>query len=70
MRTRRTSTNVIAGCFVCGGSDAMWTSANAMALAARHTDATGHATWADQSLSVRYTCSDAPNQRSQKDSTS
>ncbi|MBW3099281.1 hypothetical protein [Pseudohoeflea coraliihabitans] len=54
MRETRTATNCIAGCFVCNGSDAMWTSKNAMALAARHHDATGHETWADQTLTVRY----------------
>jgi len=44
----------MAGCFVCNGSVAIWTAKNAMALAARHHDATGHMTWADQSLTVRY----------------
>lgn len=48
----------MAGCFVCRGSDAIWTSANAMAVAARHAAATGHETWADQALSVRYSCAE------------
>lgn len=56
---RRTSVSVIAGCFVCSGSDAIWTSKNAMAVAARHASSTGHETWADQSLSVRYQCRQA-----------
>lgn len=56
---RRTSVSVIAGCFVCNGSDAIWTSKNAMAVAARHASSTGHETWADQSLSVRYQCRQA-----------
>ncbi|WP_380927626.1 hypothetical protein [Sphingomonas arantia] len=43
-----------AGCFVCHGSDAHWTSPNAQGLAARHHDATGHATWSDVYLTVRY----------------
>lgn len=50
----QTSTTVKAGCFVCNGITVIWTSANAMAVAARHHDATGHRTWADQALSVRY----------------
>ena len=53
-RTVATSSTVMAGCFVCKGSVAIWTTKNAMALAARHHDATGHMTWADQSLTVRY----------------
>lgn len=53
-RHMSTSTTVMAGCFVCKGSIAIWTSKNALALAARHHDATGHQTWADQALSVRY----------------
>lgn len=54
--TRPVSTHadVTAGCFDCNGSDALWTSRNAMALAARHHDATGHRTWAEQHLSIRY----------------
>lgn len=49
-----TSSTLLAGCFVCNGVAAIWTSPNAMAVAARHHDATGHQTWADQSLSIRY----------------
>jgi hypothetical protein len=56
-RRKLSSVRVIGGCFVCNGSDAIWTSANAMAVAARHADATGHETWADQILNVRYVCS-------------
>ncbi|TLX16471.1 hypothetical protein [Rhizobium sp. MHM7A] len=58
-RRKFSSVTVIAGCFVCNGSEAIWTTANAMAVAARHADATGHDTWADQILNVRYVCSDA-----------
>ena len=42
------------GCFVCHGGSAAWTGKNAMAVAARHHDQTGHETWVDQVLSVRY----------------
>ncbi|CAH1689335.1 conserved hypothetical protein [Hyphomicrobiales bacterium] len=56
MLTRSTSVNVIAGCFDCNGSEAIWTAKNAMAVAARHAEAKGHKTWADQTLSVRYAC--------------
>lgn len=44
----------LAGCFDCNGTDAIWFAKNAMAVAARHHDATGHATWCDQVISVRY----------------
>jgi hypothetical protein len=43
-----------AGCVTCHGQGTGWTGANALALAARHHDATGHATWCDTHLSVRY----------------
>lgn len=43
-----------AGCATCHGQGTGWTGANALALAARHHDATGHATWCDTHLSVRY----------------
>ncbi|WP_230630635.1 hypothetical protein [Sphingomonas sp. Leaf37] len=54
--TRRTATSrdLRAGCFVCHGVRARWTSANAQALAAQHHDRTGHPTWCDIALSVRY----------------
>lgn len=53
-RLARTSSTVVGGCFVCNGSAAIWTAKNAMAIAARHHDTTGHSTWAQQSLFVRY----------------
>ena len=43
-----------AGCVTCHGQGTGWTGANALALAARHHDATQHATWCDTHLSVRY----------------
>jgi hypothetical protein len=53
---RRTSNvrDLRAGCFVCHGADARWTSANAQALAAQHHDRTGHPTWCDIAMSIRY----------------
>lgn len=56
MRQRYTHVTVMAGCFTCNGSDALWLTRNAMALAAKHADTTGHETWADQVLQVRYKC--------------
>ena len=43
-----------AGCFVCHGDRAHWTSANAQVLAATHHDRTGHATWCDIDAQFRY----------------
>lgn len=49
-----TSRDVRAGCFECGGSDALWIGGNAQGVAARHYDATKHVTWTDVYMSVRY----------------
>lgn len=54
MRDTYTSRTVIAGCFQCYGSDYKWSGGNAQGVAARHHDATGHETWADVTLMVRY----------------
>lgn len=43
-----------AGCYVCHADRAHWTSANAQALAAKHHDRTGHATWCDIAAQIRY----------------
>lgn len=54
---RRTSagvSSVTAGCFDCYGNEGHWFSKNAQALAARHTDATGHKTWVDSILTITY----------------
>ena len=53
----RAATNsriVKAGCRICHGAAVHWTSANAQALAARHHDATGHETWYEAHIIVRY----------------
>jgi len=42
------------GCWTCHGGDAKWYGKNALAVAAPHHDATGHATWCEQTMSVRY----------------
>jgi hypothetical protein len=49
------SIDVRAGCFECWGSDAHWTSKNAHGLAAQHNARTGHETWVDSAMSIRYT---------------
>ncbi len=54
LRETFTSRDVRAGCFTCHGTDAYWRGGQAQGTAARHHDATGHATWTDVSLSVRY----------------
>ena len=53
-RQTATARDLRAGCFVCHGTTARWTSPNAQALAAQHHDRTRHATWCDIALSVRY----------------
>ena len=54
MRDTFTGRDVKAGCFVCSGMDAKWTGPNAQGVAARHHDATGHATWCDVYMTIRY----------------
>ena len=46
-------TSCMAGCFDCGG-DAKWFGKNALAVAARHYDATGHHVWVEQVMATRY----------------
>lgn len=53
-REKSTTTKVTAGCFDCNGAVPMWTERNGMMLAARHHDQTGHPTWADTFLTVRF----------------
>jgi hypothetical protein len=45
---------VMAGCLACNGSLAIWETANAQGIAARHHDKTGHSTWVDVTMSVQY----------------
>lgn len=54
--TRRTTSerDVRGGCFVCHGDEARWHGGQAQGTAARHHDATGHPTWCDVVLTVRY----------------
>jgi hypothetical protein len=54
MRDTFTSRDVRAGCFTCSGTDPKWTGGQAQGTAARHHDTTGHPTWCDVYMSVRY----------------
>lgn len=54
MRRTGISRIVFAGCFDCNGSEQIWTAPNAQGVAARHHDATGHTTWVEVNMSVRY----------------
>lgn len=69
MRDTYISRDVMAGCYTCYGNDAHWLSKNAQGVAARHHDATGHRTWVQVVMSIRYgepdktTASDAPQGR-------
>ena len=46
--------DVTAGCFDCKGTDYIWHSPNAQAVAARHHDATGHTTWVEVYMNLTY----------------
>ena len=52
--TRAGIVHSMAGCRQCHGSEAKWQSRNALAVAAKHHDATGHTTWCEQVMSVKY----------------
>jgi hypothetical protein len=53
-RTYYVSRTMQGGCFVCNNGDAIWFEKNAQAVAARHHDATGHQTWVDVIMMIRY----------------
>ena len=53
-RETRVGRTLQGGCFICHGTDAVWFGPNAQGVAARHHDATGHATWVDIAMFVRY----------------
>ena len=52
MRPTRVGRQVHAGCFVCHGTQCKWVGKNAHGVAARHHDATGHATWVEVAMSI------------------
>jgi hypothetical protein len=54
MRRTRVGRHVRAGCEQCHGGNAHWFSKNAQAVAARHHDATGHETWVEVDMHIRY----------------
>lgn len=53
-RISSTERELRGGCFVCHAERPRWTGPNAQALAAQHHDRTGHATWCDIAMQVRY----------------
>lgn len=63
MRTTFISRTLSAGCFQCNGSLPLWTQKNAQGVAARHHDATGHTTWVDVNMGIRYGDGPCPTER-------
>jgi len=53
-RITYTQRKTISGCFLCHGGAPHWTGWNAAACAASHHDHTGHPTWAELNISIRY----------------
>lgn len=53
-RVAETTRLVKAGCRDCHGGRPHWLGRNALALAARHHDQTGHQTWCEQQLRTVY----------------
>ncbi|NJC33896.1 hypothetical protein GGR88_001370 [Sphingomonas jejuensis] len=53
-RVTETKREVSAGCLDCGRPGALWSGGNAQAVAARHHDATGHRTWVNAYMAIRY----------------
>lgn len=62
-RPTATTRTIAAGCAMCHGLGTGWIGANAQALAAKHCDATGHPTWCDIALSIRYGAEEADNRQ-------
>lgn len=60
-RDTRVARDLQGGCFDCHGYDAVWFGPNAQGVAARHHDATGHSTWVDVMLMIRYGEREATN---------
>jgi len=60
MRKTRLAKSYTAGCFDCADGEGQWFANNAQAVAARHHDKTGHATWVDVVLSFTYGDQEAP----------
>lgn len=54
MRQYSYSRHLQGACFVCHGDSAHWFGPNTQGVAARHHDATGHATWVDVAMTVYY----------------
>lgn len=46
--------DLMGGCLVCHGDNAKWHGPNTQGVAARHHDATGHETWVQVVMSIRY----------------
>lgn len=53
-RHTETKREVSAGCLDCGRPGSLWSGGNAQAVAARHSDATGHRTWVNVYMAIRY----------------
>jgi hypothetical protein len=53
-RTTSVARDAFAGCFECHGSEAIWWTKNCQGIAARHHDATGHTTWVEVNMSIKY----------------
>lgn len=60
-RIHYTSTDARAGCRDCAYTEPRWFGKNAQAVAARHTDATGHKTWVESMLMITYTTTERPD---------
>ena len=54
VRQKTERRDLLAGCYVCDGTTARWTAANAQALAAQHHDRTNHATWVKYDGEIQY----------------
>jgi len=59
MRLTHIGREVRAGCFDCFGSELKWNGKNAQGVAAKHHDATGHETWVEVFMNIRYGGSDS-----------
>lgn len=54
IRKTSTSRSLFGGCYQCYGDKPQWFGPNTQGVAARHHDATGHTTWVEIAMTVRY----------------
>ena len=61
-QTKKGVTEYKAGCYVCHKGQVQWIGNNAVAIAARHHDLTGHPTWCEYITTIKYGTQPSPKE--------